>query len=455
MKHLDSADKAIGDALGVNANSCKMIGAIRAKVVAAKAGKEFGPLSSEFQSLLKPRMLYASDAESIRELNDCLAARQAYDRLGTSPGSALTLLNGLISSEVGKNVHASGDITRLINLIVSFAKVGDPHKSSAMLRQLDPCFSKGNEVLSTNRLLQLTEIALLSEQNGNAASNNSPAWKEVEQVLSDMEQTQFYKGAQISEVEDKQRRFLRLVCLSNYFALVDQPGNALRILEYGTCNYAAVMQQDPSVNVYKTILYLLNNNISQANALISASNPPKDGSNSEYTQMLMSLSNTLYQTGCSELSLKVVGGDSTESEKHSMGMLAYQRAMIEYRLGKYKEALAELSVESERGGLPTGQLINLRYLRAELLARTGQKEQAVLAFIRLSNIRRQSARPFARALELSKSMSSVSVETIQALVDGVSDLPWSEAGGENLQDMKYIMTLAKLTILQRWQAQRA
>lgn len=443
VKHLDSADKAIGDALGVTANSCKMIAAVKAKVVAAKASKNVEQLSSDFQVLLKPKMSYASDAEAIREAMDCLAARQVYDRWGTNSGGALTLLNGLISSEVGKSVHASDDINRLINLIVGFAKVGDPHKSRAMLRELNPCFSKGNEALSTNRLLQLTEIALLSEPNGNAASDISPAWKEVEQVLSDMEQTQFYSGAQISEFEDKQRRFLRLICLSNYFAFVDQPGSALRILEYGTCTYPAVAQRDPSVNVYKTILYLLNNNISQANALISASNPPKDGSNSEYTQMLMLLSNILYQTGCPELSLKVVGGESTESEKHPRGMLAYQRAMIEYLLGKYKEALAELSVENESGGLPSGQLLNLRYLRAELLARTGQKEQAVRAFIRLSNIRRQSARPFARALELSKSMSSISVETVQALVDGVSNLPWSEAGGENLQDMKYIMTLAK------------
>jgi len=442
VKYLEMADRTVGDALGLTANSYKQISALKESVIAVRAGKDPGQVSSAFQQLLKPGMIFASDAQAIGEPSGFRAAREVYEISSTNPERATALLNGLIKNENASRVHAADDVTRLINLIVSCTTNGAADRSIAMLRELEPCFSKSKAGVNPNRLLLLAEIALLSGQKNKAATNNSYAWNDLDQMLCDMEQAQNLNSGNADEIELKRRRFNGLLCLADYFVFIEKPYNALQILKFAAGKYPDIAQHDPSVNIYSAILYLLDNDSSQAQVLIGALSQKSD-LNSESLQMLRSLSNTLYQTGNPQLSLKVVASGFAGTASYLTAPLAYQRAMIQYRLGNYKDALTELNGVNESGALPGGQMVNLRYLKAELLAKTGQKEQAILAFIRLSDIRMQSKLPFARALELSKSLSSVSIDTVQALVDGASHLPWSEASSEYLPGMKYIMTLAK------------
>jgi hypothetical protein len=436
LAQVDLAEKTVSEALGTDCDTIGEIKQIKNALLAQRDANDQAQLLKAFANLSEQQNTERPATTEIEDPGDAQLARQAYDAVAGHKTKASSLVDKLLQQELSKGTHTADDITRLINLIKDIEAPQNREKASTMLKQLDVCFNEPGAALSTNRVYQEAELALLT----NAEPASGTAWENLEDALKEIEDARFRHHEKDAQ-RAVQLAFTRLLCVSYVYAFFDEPEKALSIVEYAKKQYPSVIEREFSPTAYEAILYLLENNMREAQKRIDILLSPTYEFRYDYSKMVITLSSTLFQTGHSDLSLKLLELDANSAMLNTRRALAYHRAIIDYKLGKYDDALSELGKEEDFILLPGHQIYNLRFLRAELLAKTGQKNEAILAYLKVAGTGRAQSQAFEKAVALARSMQTVPPSTTEMLAAVAQRL---RAPDEQLiAAMKYVLTMAK------------
>lgn len=437
LLEIEKAEKLVSDALGSDSPVVGEINKVKQALLGQKGGsvKQFTNLFAFLDGL----KLQVTDAS---ENGDSLLARQAYDCIATNPPKAAASINTLLEHELAKSSHTADNVTRLINLIASMNTVIGRQQALNMLRRLDTCFKGPGAHLSLNRLQQLTELALLTDGD----SQDSPAytyWTNLETLLDQLEFAQF-NNRENNPSDSARKRFTRLLCVSYVYAFRGETDKALRLLKYVRKNYPTVSERDYSPLAYEAILYVLQNRMSDAQKLIDGLMVASSGSHFDNSKMLCALSSALYQTGYSELGLKVLAFDADPKLTNSKKVLAYQSALIKFRLGKFEDALSELGGDDSGITLSGQQNLNLRFLKAALFAETGKTDEAILTYLTVAGGGSAQSQAFEQAVRLAKTIKALPPTTIRVIIDSAQQQRRIFESGQGIENLKFISDLAKV-----------
>ncbi len=435
LMQVDLAKNLISEALGKDCRAVLQLEKLSALLVRNDASNQ-EQLFKEFDNLLAIAEMNRPKTEVVEGSADARLARLVYDSAVTNQGKAITSLDALFEQELAKSTHSADDITRLINLVKLLKTQLTTTRALAMLRRMDSYLASPGTTFSANRLYQTAEIALMGKDDSDA----SPAWSNLTTLLNDLEVAQFNSRERDSN-EDQQKRFQQMITVSYIYAFLGEPVKAHRLFNYATRSYPAATKRDVSPIAYEAILYLLQNNITEAQKKIDILMVP-DRSRNDYSRMLGALSVALFRTSHIDLSLSVLRTESAESSNVDK-ILAYRRALILYRLGRFKESLSQFSDGDDSVSLPGHEVLNVRFLRAEVLAKTGNTYKAILAFLRVSGGSAAQALAFARAVELANTLPTISPDTIRALVEAAQRQHTSVATRYGAVSVQTIINLAE------------
>ncbi len=430
------AEKLVSEALGVDCRTAVELRKIKALLVKNNA-IPFAEVSKEFTSLFALADMSKPSVAVVDHIADAQLARLAYDTVASDPAKASSLVDMLLAHELAKSTHCADGITRLINLIKLVQQPLSSAKAVDLLKQLDKCFEQPGTALSLNRVYQLSEIALLSNEDSVGAS---PSWTSLENILKDLEVAQYHHGERSAEDEERSR-LRNLLGVSYVYAFLGEPKKALRLVNYAMQKYPGALELDRSPIAYEAILELLQGNMVEAKKYVDNLKTP-DGSNYDYSRMFGVLGITLSQTGHSDLALKILPPHTSEKSR-VVDTLAYRRAIVLYQLGRYSDALTELGDGESDGSYLGDEIFNLRFLRAELFAKIGQPDKAILAYAQVGGSGSASSLAFTRAVELANTLPSLSPNSIKALVAASSHQhSWRESGN-NTEILKSVLELAE------------
>jgi tetratricopeptide (TPR) repeat protein len=443
-KHeVDSAEKLVSDALGEHSAQSLQIRKIQDLFRSPAAGSQQLELPKAFEQVIEsPGFDDRSDAvtahstDNIDNTEDARLARQAYDAAKGSAGKASSIIEVLLDRELLRTSHSADNVTRLINLIRYVETPTSHKKMSLMLERVITCLRDSPNALSTNRVFGETEFALLADSD-TAGATASNAWVSLDSLLEEMRVGKFNRS-----IYSDRDGLHDLLCVSYVYAFLDEPAKALSILKHAESRYPGPLTRDISPIAYEAILYVMLGNMDESQKKIDLILAPVNGFRYDYSKMLIALSSALYQTGHTQLSLKLLDLDPNPAMQNTKKVLAYRRAIIYYELGKYSVALNELGGEDEFISLSGDQTVNYRLLRAQLLAKTGQTDKAILAMLKVGGHDSLQFLPLERAISLARTMTAIPTSTVEALVDAAqrANRPYPAL---DVEAVKYLCRIAR------------
>ncbi len=443
-EHVDRAQKLVSEALGVDSRANRKINQIKKSFLAKKDENYRASLVKTFATFFAAQNTNEAGAIQIRDPADARLAINAFDGTEHNASNAISLIETRLQHELVKSTHSADDTTRLI-ILIGHIKTPETRKTAeTMLRQLDVILDQPDAQPSTNCLYQKAELALLTddESAGAVSSSTASAWNELERVLKNMQLAQFHSR----ENEIDHDRLNRLLSVSYIYAESNEPEKAHRLLQHAINHQSVLDGRDASLIAYDALLYLLANNMTEAQKPIDFLISGKADFGYGEPYMLIALSSTLYHTGRGDLSLKLLNLEPKPGpgNLNTKKILACQRALIKYEQGAYQDALSELGDnENTVNSISGRQMPNLRFLKAQLLAKTGQTNEAILAYLKVGGESHVQLRSYYEAVTLSKTMQSIPSSTVQALLDAAQPLRVLPENKRCIAALKDLLNIAK------------
>jgi hypothetical protein len=437
-KEIDAVATIVSEALGSDGAIYSQLQAIKNLLNEQVTSIDASKVAAAFARLDNLQASGRVANDNVDAAADNQLAREASDEIARHSDRAYTKIETLTDHELAKTTHTADNITRLINLIRSVETPLNRKKAFNMLKRLDACFEEPDLAYSASRLFQETELALLS---GNSAEHQTSVscWTAVDSLLHDMESNEFGDRAKNSQVNDT-IPLQATLGISYIYTFLQEPQKAFSLAKYAQ-KYSAPRQDNLALTAYEAILFLQENKTDEARKRIALLRSARNQSHSDYSKMLIALSNILFQTGNTKQALEILDPNFSTANTGLEKILAERRALLKYKLGQYQEALAELK-SNDSSNLFADQTSNYSLLKAELLAKTGQPNEAVLVFLESPCWPRFRTTVFHQAIIQAKKIKSLPSETIKALIDA-AQYQGAVMNAEQLADLAYIGSLAK------------
>lgn len=440
---LAQALSAVRVALGDNSATTSQL----EKIQAMLDSKDSVSQSSEIAKALDPLTQLpienidssVSDDDSNLGDDDIKLARQAYDVSKTNKKEACVRIAKLLDGELSQPSLSADKLTRLINLIRCVETPTTTKQALQMLKRIDIYLSKSPITrLSANRLFATAEIALLSDTK--VGSGTVEEWNSLISLLKEMRSNQYpmNNNRNYNDRYAEHDALANLLCVSYFYAFLDEPQKALKIVQHVETTYAGALTNDVSPIIYEAILCNMLGNSNEAQNKIKLFLADSKKINDVGTKMLVALAAVLHDRGQSQRALYILDNAPSDPRNH-WNNVPYWKAIIYYDLGQFDKALELLGPEQSIS-LAGDHNFNYRLMRAELLAKTGQTDKAILAMLKVGADRRVQAVSIERAVALARTMPSIPTPTVEAMVDAVNH---TGVGDLDLAQLKYISEVAR------------
>ncbi|CAN5477504.1 hypothetical protein BH10CYA1_BH10CYA1_61990 [soil metagenome] len=442
------AERAVSDALGPNNQACIAIGKLKKKLTSQQADTERQQILHEFADLIASDDQYRKDADTQKQ-NNFKFSKQLYDAMSSkNTEAAISILDKIFAQELSKTTHTADNTMRLINLVRLIESPSTRHQAITYLKRLDVLFDLPEGARSTNQIFQKAEVILLSEESADATDSNNADWSKLETILRELDFHNRHSGRFDSGDFDR-NRFMRLARVSYVYAFFNEPQKALRILHHALNKVPTILERDASPIAYEAILHTLSSNMKaaqkQIDVLVEINKTAESARSNiffDYSKMVVALAATLYQTGHSDLSLRVLEGNANLVRSHSEINLAYCRAYVEYKLGRYSEALAALN-EDHGTNVSVVETSNYTYLKAQTLAKLGRSNDAILVLLKVFHDGHIRLEAFEQAISIAHQSPSLPQDVANAIIDATLQMQWIPKDKAAIENMQFIIRLAK------------
>lgn len=442
------AEKTVTDALGPNDQTCIAIGKLKRNLTAQQVDTERQQILHEFADLIASDDQYRKDAQ-IQKQNNFKISKQLYDAMASkNTEAAISILDKIFSQELSKRTHTADETMRLINLVRLIESPSTRHQAITYLRKLDILFDAPKSAHDTNQIFQKAELILLSAESADTNDSNSADWAKLESTLQELDFHDRHND-RLSSADLARLRFMRLANVSYVYAFLNEPQKALRILHYALNKIPTILERDASPIAYEAILHTLSGDMKAAQKQIDVlvdTNKSAETARSniyyDYSKMVIALASTLYQTGHSDSSLRVLQGNVNLVRSRSEINLDYCRAYIEFQLSRYSEALAALK-EDNATNISVVEASSYNYLKAQTLAKLGRSNDAILTLLKVIHNGRVSLEAFEQAISIAQKSPSLPKDIADAIIDSTLQLQWIPTDKAGFERMQFVIRLAK------------
>jgi hypothetical protein len=353
--------------------------------------------------------LITSSTESDNDKQSYKQSREVYDAAVAGKGDVATQRLDALMKHESANLHHNGlDVAKLVNLVSASSTILGKSKVEEYLDHLASLFSKSNSLIEPAALYVRSEEIVLHDPKDETAR-----WEAFDNYLTDIAEASGYAP---STLDDPKSRVPRLIEVSYSYAIRKEFASAIKFIQYIKLKYPEASENMSDVIAYEMTLQCLLGHKAEAEKSLDAllSVRSKRGANS---RLVESTAAAFANTGNRTASLRVLQStDSSPRDIHTNRQLAFYRALVYYKFGNYKEALAELS--DSQNVMLSGETINeLRRLRAELLVRNGQLDNGIQALCETAGDATVERLAFERDLELLKTGNNTSEPVVEKLLD--------------------------------------